>query len=176
MAISTQPKCDVYGTLTISDGTTPTALSLELGYDNGDFAVSGLADVLNEVTPVQRRGRHVGVIHGARTYPQLSFTGILMSLQHASAPGSFEEFLAGLNAYSARVGKGPTGSPTLLDLEWKVEGTTFGDENDISVIFRDVYWTWDLSEGQPSTFSYTGTVYGAVEGDLAAAGVTVAPA
>lgn len=172
MAISTQPKCDVYGLLTVIDGTTPTALELPLGFDNGDFAVSGLSQTLNEAIVVERRGQFVGLQHGARTYPQISFTGILMSLEHAAAPGAFEEFLMKLNAYSASVGTLGTGRPRTVDLKWEVEGTLFGDENDIACLFNDVYFTFDMQEGRPTTFSYTGTVYGAISGPLAAAGIS----
>lgn len=173
MAVSTQPKSDVYGKLTIIDGSD-IPLELVLAYDLGDFSISDLRAVLNEVVAVQRRGQHVGVVHGARVYPTISFSSILMSLTHAATPGSVEEMILKRGAYAASKGQGAVGTPRLLGLKWTVEGSLFGDEGDIEVFMSGVDLVLSLSEGQPTTVSISGTIYGAVTGDLAAAGIVAA--
>ena len=176
MAVSTKPKGNTSGTLKYVDGTAMTPVELTSSFERGDFKVTGLqaGGDLNEVTPVQRRGVFVGLIKGARTFPQLSWSCWVTQFTEASGTGTDADFLLQQGAYSGNVSTSGTGCPYTIDIDYTVEGTDFGDSADHNVVFADFHAdTVDYEEGADGNFlAVSGTVYGAITGDLAAAGLT----
>jgi hypothetical protein len=49
-----------------------------------------------------------------------------------------------------------------LDVLWTIEGTDAGDASDHTVSLSDCHLKIDAKEGDPNSFSITGTVYGAI--------------
>jgi hypothetical protein len=54
-----------------------------------------------------------------------------------------------------------------LDVVITVEGTNFGDSADATFTMEDCHLQVSWSDGDPATFSISGTCYGAITGDLA---------
>lgn len=163
MAVSSYAKTNTMGAIGLADGTgTPVTLSLP--YDRGDFSLSGLSHVLNEPVAIERRGKFVSLAHGARRYPQVSFSCIVTSLTQSTGTGTAADFLLQREAYSANVSTLGTGHPYTVDVTLTIEGTDFGDSADEVITCTDVYITdCSFAEGEPNTLTFTGTVYGTVK-------------
>ena len=94
-----------------------------------------------------------------------------MALTSAAAPGTALEFLTQQGAYSANVSTLGAGRPYAVHVTLDIEGTDFGDAADISITANDCHVSdIGLSEGQPSTLSFSAEVLGAISGDVAASG------
>lgn len=170
MAVSDFAKLDTHGTIKLIDGTPITPVELTLSYDMGDLSLSGFSKVLNELVKVERRGKFVSAGYGNRKYPQLTFTNLLMALTSAAAPGTAREFLEQQGAYSANISTLGAGKPYTVHVEVTIEGSDFGDSADHVFQADDCHLSdVGLSEGQPSTLSFSLEVLGAISGDIAAA-------
>jgi hypothetical protein len=49
-----------------------------------------------------------------------------------------------------------------LKITLTIEGTNFGDTSDHVIVMNNCHCTIDFSEGDPNTYSISGTVYGAI--------------
>ena len=152
------------GTITFKDGTG-TPLTLTLSLDEGNFSVSGLADRLREVAAYETRGALRGLSLTTRTYPSISFSSLISEWTDATT-GTLMDLILGTtgSAFAARIGTlGATHPVVTLDCTFAF--TSFdGTSHDLT--FHDVYVTADASEGDPNTLSFSGTVYGEIDGDL----------
>ena len=169
MAVSLKHKNNTNASITLVAGATSLLLTL----DRGDFSLSGLGHNLNEVIPVERRGKRVGLVTGARRYPTFSFTSWVTQFAAAADPGDLLDFALQKDAYSALVSTLGAGCPFTSDLTYGLEGTDFGDAADHSFTLHDCYYVLDLAEGADGiTASVSGTVYGEITGDIALAQVS----
>ena len=169
MAVSSIVKTSIDGSLTLSDGTgTPVTLSVT--FDLGDLTISGLSQRLNEVAAIQSRGKLRSIRHAARTFPSLSFSAYVSSYAgETSVPGSLSEFITGTGLYSANTSTS-AGDVYTVDVTFDIEGTDLSDGVDGQIVCSDVHFTFDLAESMDgNTISLSGTVYGAVSGDVSAA-------
>jgi hypothetical protein len=169
VAVSQYVKNNTSGLITLLVGAT----TLDLAYDQGNFQLTGIAAVLNERLPVERRGRFVNLVHGNRTYPQLTFNCWLTQFAEASAPGDAIDWILHKDAYSAITPTWGAGLPWASDLRYTMEGTDFGDASDHTFTCHDVDYSADISEGADGVqLSITGTVYGEIDGDIDVAGLS----
>ena len=152
-----------HGTLVISDGTTPTAISLTLDCDNGDLSITGLAETQNEVAAYECRGDLISIAHTNRTYPTFTLTAKMAEFTLASG-GTVADALLKISggAFAAAVSTSANTDVYTVDLLLTVEGTDFGDASDHTATITDAHCTVDFSEGDPNQFSISGTVYGSV--------------
>lgn len=107
---------------------------LELPYDLGDVSVSDVSKVLNEIIPMQRRGKHVSDAYGARIYPKIGFTSYFMG---GVAVDVLQDFLFRQGTYSTLVGVNGSGRPFSIDIGIRIEGTNGGDSVDWESWFAD---------------------------------------
>jgi hypothetical protein len=167
-------KTNVSGSFTLSDGTSPAAVTLVASFDRGDFALSGFKQILNEDVAVERRGKFVSVAHGNRMYPSVTFSFWVDGFASSgSAPGTEIEFLMKDGAYASNASTLGTGAdvPYAIDIIYTLEGTDFGDSADHTFTLSDVQIT-DVSyteAAEGNSVTVTGTVRGAITGDIAAA-------
>lgn len=169
MAISDYVKTAVHGSFTLADGTG-TPVTLTAAYDLGDVAISGLSGPkLNEVMTFERRGKIISSAHGARRYPQITFSGYLTG-EGASAPGSIQAFLMKATPYTANISTLGAGRVHAVKFTLNVEGTDFGDAADWSVVCNHcVPVETAFSEAMDGNkFSFTLQVLGSITGSLAA--------
>lgn len=168
MPSSTVPKnlCD--GSITLRDGTG-SPITVTVKFDNADFSVEGLAEDLRETVAYQSRGALNGIRHTTRTFPTFSFSCQMSEFSSASA-NSVSDAILRNGAFAAAVSTAPGGANAdvyTLDVVITEEGTNFGDSADHTFTMEDCRLTLNYSEGDPNTFSISGTCYGAVSGDLA---------
>jgi hypothetical protein len=152
------------GTLVISDGTTPTPLSLTVQYEAGDFSISALNEGYVETTVYTDRGEFGSLRKTNRTFPTGSFTAHFTDLQDAS-----NATLYGLATWTGFFAAGVSSLGTASDaktyktLVWTCEGTNFGDASDHVLTLADVRITSvDIAEGDPNSYTVNFTVFGAI--------------
>ena len=142
------------GTLTLIDGTgTPVELILLL--DQGDLSYSGLIAGYRSQTRYQRRGAHVCVQKGERTYVTGSFSSYL-SMWNEASTGQVAAFVTQMGKYSGNVSTQGAGSglPYTIDIKLDIEGTDLGDLADLTMTFADCSVTMGFTEGDPDNLSF----------------------
>jgi hypothetical protein len=163
------------GSLVLTDGTTPAALSHTCDMDLGTVQLSGVVPGLRETSDYERKGRYVSSAYTTRKYPSLSVTFQMATFTDTSA-GTISDFILGTagTPFAARVSTiAPSGAtagkvPLACDAAFAIEGTDFGEASDISLTVAD--WRieeWGFSEGDPNEITLSGPVLGAIGGDLA---------
>lgn len=161
MAISSVVKNFRDGTILLEDGTgTPIAVTVQ--YEAGDFSISGLSESNTEVTTYLDRGELGSVRKTTRSFPSVSFSAHFTDLSDATNKTLFDA-VNKTGAFASAVSTLGTSSDVYtLKATWTCEGTNFGDSADHVLICNSVHFTIDLAEGDPTSFTLNGTVYGAI--------------
>ena len=97
MAYSTAPKVRRDGKITLKDGTTPTPVSLEVAYEEGNFSFD---QTKSDRIVIRDRGTIVSVRKGDDQPITGSFTIYMRQFTSASA-GSVLDFINKTNSYSS---------------------------------------------------------------------------
>lgn len=166
MASSTVIKnlCD--GTITLKDGTG-TPIDVVIRFDNADFSIDRIQEDLREVVAYQHRGVLSSVRHTTRFFPTFSFSCAMSEFTSASDNNAADAILKN-GAFASGVSTlGSSADVYTLDVVITVEGTNYGDSGDHTFTLEDAHCQIGWSDGDPATFSISGTVYGAITGDLA---------
>lgn len=167
MALSNIIKNMRDGTLIIADGTSGTPLQINVSFDNGDFSISGLKAKLAETTAYETRGQLRSLRHTTRVYPTGSFSCMMAEFSEATT-GTVADAILKNGAFAAAVStKGPDADVYCVSLSFIVDGTSHG-ESDSTMTLNDCECSIDFSEGDPSSFTISYTVYGSITGGLAA--------
>jgi len=152
------------GTLLIEDGTAPTALDLTVQYEAGDFSISGLSQGLKDVATYLDRGDLFSVRHTNQTFPSLSFSAHLTDISDTG--GGASETLPDIimrttgSPFAAAVSTlGANADVYTLSLKWTIAEPGGGTH---TVTCDDVHCSIDMSEGDPNSFSVSGTVFGSI--------------
>jgi hypothetical protein len=161
MAVSSVVKNFRDGTILIEDGTgTPLAVTVQ--FEAGDFSISGLNQGNIEATTYLDRGDLGSVRKTSRTFPTFSFSAHMTDLSDATDKLLYDA-VNKTGAFASAVSTGGTASDVyMLKVTFTVEGTNFGDSADHVMILNNCHLSLDLSEGDPNSFSISGTVYGAI--------------
>ena len=149
-------RCD--GTVVISDGTSPTPLSLTVTLEPGDFSCQPLRKVYTDLMDrCQLVGsRATGVEPGS-----LSFSVHHTAFTDGSA-GTLIDLIEGSGSFSARVSTDAGEfEGNVLQVAYTAEGTDHGDSADHVITFPKVRLFWDFAEGEPNTVNITGTILAA---------------
>lgn len=149
------------GVLTLSDGTTPTPLTLTVQFESGDFSITGLNQGNTEATTYLDRGVLGSVRLTNQTFPQLSFSANATDISDATNRTLWD---AVNKSGSFATAVSTIGSSDVYGLTVKlvIEGTNFGDPSDHEIQCVGVHLSIDFAEGDPDSFSLTGTIYGAI--------------
>ena len=160
MALNTMVNNFTDGTFVMKDAAG-TPISATVQYHNGDLSISGLAQQLNEVAAYEARGILTSVRHTTRTYPTVSFTAQMTGFTNATAGLGLDAVMKA-GAFSSGVSTlGAAADVWATTMVWTVEGTDFGGA-DSTCTCTNVHWTADVSESDPNSISFSGTVYGTV--------------
>lgn len=163
MAISTTIKNFRDGSLTLSDSTSGTPLSVTIQFESGDFAISGVNQGNTEATTYLDRGELASVRLTNRTFPTVSWTCHMSDLSDATTKLVWDA-VNKTGAFAAGVSTLGTGSDVwTLKAVLTIEGTNFGDSADHVLTMNDVHLAVDFSEGDPNSFSFSGTMYGTLQ-------------
>ena len=167
MALSTVVKNMRDGSLTMSDGTGGTPISITVQFDQGDFSITGLKAKLAETTAYETRGLLRSVRHTTRVYPTGSFSCMMADFSEATT-GTVADAILKNGAFASAVSSdGSTADVYKLDLAFTCAGIVHGDAADHSFTLSNCECSIDFSEGDPNSFSISFTVYGAITGGLA---------
>jgi hypothetical protein len=159
MAASTVIKHLYDGSITLEDGTTPTAVSLSIPFTVGDLSLDGLMESQRAAQAYQTRGTLHSVRLAAREFPSVTFSAQLADLSDGT-DGTLVDFALKQASYSGNVTT-LTGSDVYA-VKLTVEGTDLGDSADHTIEMDDVHVTVAIAEGEPDTVTISGTVYGAI--------------
>jgi hypothetical protein len=161
MAISSVVKNFRDGTLTFEDGTG-SPITLIVQYEEGNFSLSGLQEGLTEINTYLDRGVLGSVRKTNASFPTFSFNAYLTDISDGTDT-TLPDLVMKTGAYASAVSTlGANADVMTYKLTWVVEGTNFGDSADHTVILDDCHIMIDMSEGDPDTFSVSGTVFGTV--------------
>ena len=162
MAYSTVPKTKRDGKIELKDGTTPTAVVLEIAYEDGNFSFSQPQQFSELV--VMDRGNFATIRKQDEQTITGSFSFHFRQFTDAVNLGSVRDFINKSGAYNANISTSATGVPYVefhtIDLVYTAEGTDFGDDQDTSVTLSKCVCSLDFAEGDPSAFTLNFTCYG----------------
>lgn len=156
------------GSITLQDGTG-SPLEVVVDFDQGDLSLSGMKAALKDTAAYQTRGTLRSVRHTSRTFPTISFSAMMSEFTDASGGTAIDMIMGKTGTpFAARVSTlGANADVMAFKVKIQIEGTDNGDSQDHEIQFDDVELSFDWSEGDPSTFSFSGTVWGAITGDIA---------
>ena len=162
MAISAIAKAFPDGTILLKDGTG-TPISVTVQFEDGDFKVSGLQQGELSISKYEDRGVFYSARKTKQVYPQVSFTAHFTDLSDGTNK-TLPDAVLKQGAFSGGVSTLVTtaGDVWCLDTVFTVTGTALGDSADHVCTLTKVHWSIDISEGDPSKFSMTGEVLGAI--------------
>ena len=85
MALTTVVKTTADGSVSLTDGTPTTPLTLGVRFSNGDINIGGLTNSLRDVTTIVARQKTIGLRKGAPVYPTIAFSLYLTDLGEATS-------------------------------------------------------------------------------------------
>lgn len=162
MAASTVIKHFTDGSVTLTDGTSPTAVSLVIPFSVGDVSYSGRQETQNDVVAYQTRGTLHSVRHAARSFVTGSLSFMVADFSDATDQTALD-FLLKQGSYNGNTST-LSNSPEVyaVDILLTVEGTDHGDSADHTVTLTDCVCTLDFAEGEPDTVTVSFTCYGTI--------------
>lgn len=164
MAASTIIKQDTDGTITLLDGTG-SPITHAVPFTQGDLSIEGLGPALREVVRHETRGTLHSVRYGARTYPTISFSAMVADYSDGTDQTAVD-FILKNGSYSSNVSTLGSGAEVYtFSVQLDIEGTDHGDAADHQIVALNVDGTLSVTEGQPNTISFSGTVNGAIGSD-----------
>jgi hypothetical protein len=128
----------------------------------GDLSIDGLSATQNEVTAYETRGTLNSVRHTSRTYPSVSFSAQLADYSDGTDVLLTDLMLKQGSQSSAVSTLGTNAEVYTVKITLTVEGTDHGDAADHTIVMDDVHVTAAMSEGDPNTVTFSGTIYGTV--------------
>ena len=148
-------------TINIKDGTgTPIEMTVSL--ENGDFSLSGLMSGQKETSVYMDRGAFASIRHTNQTFPTISLSAHMAYLTD-NTNGSLLDVVRKTGEFSSAVSTlGANADVMAYLVELVIEGTDHGDSADHTITLDDVVMSVDFSEGDPNSFSLSGTVYGSI--------------
>ena len=149
------------GVLTLSDGTTPTPLTLTVQYEAGDFSITGLSQGNTEATTYLDRGVLGSVRLTNQTFPQLSFTAHMTDISDATNKTLWDA-VNKTGSFATAVSTIGSSDVYGLTVKLVVEGTNFGDPSDHEIQCVGVHLSIDFAEGDPNSFTLNGTCFGSI--------------
>lgn len=166
MAYSSVVKTRRDAKITLKDGTGPTAVSLEIEYEEGALSLDGIGKAISAQTVIRDRGV-VRVVRKGDEEPSAtgSFTAFFRQFTDASEAGSLLDFVNKTGVYSTNISTGTSGTPYVeeycIDLVYEVEGTDLGDDADHSVTLSKCVCQVSFAEADAgSSFTINFTCYG----------------
>ena len=144
------------GTITIKDNGANTMV---VTFDVGDFTFT---EPKADRVVIRTRGAITGLRKGDDAVGSCGFSVHFSEFTNAAAT-TLMDFCYQRNAASAYASTGGTGfEQFLVTVEYKCDKTALGDASGAQAILDKVLLTCDFSEGDSSTLSVTGEVYGSI--------------
>jgi len=166
MAESVIPKVIKDGTITLLDGTTPTALEYEIQCEDGTFAIDPGTP---ETVDVYDRDSLCSSRLGRDAIGTLSFSAHMREFAN-DTDGTLLDFIEGTGGKYGSGGSTPalnsdtTGAMegNIRHVKYLAEGTDHGDAHDHQILATKVRLSWSFSEGNPDIINVTGQILGTI--------------
>lgn len=163
MAYSTAPKVRRDGKITLKDGTSPTPVSLEVAYEEGNFSFE---QTKADRTIIRDRGT-IGSVRKGDDQPLTGSFTIYMRQFTSATAGSVLDFINKSNVYSSNNSVSSTVSTDeyAINIVFEVDGDAVGDDDgDTTATFDTCICTASFAEGDPNTITvsfecFNGVVY-----------------
>lgn len=158
MAESTVVKIPKDGTITITDGTTPTAKSYTVAYEDGNFSSS---QPKRERLVIRDRGTIVNVRETNEQTGTISFS-VHMRNFTSENDATLVDVVEFTESWVDAVSTGGVG----FEGEWVAcafsanAGTGAGEDQAHGLTFPKVIFDWEFSEGDPNVINFTGMTVG----------------
>ena len=150
------------GTLLIGDGTTPTPIDITIQYEAGDFSIDGLNEGLVETTAYLDRGVFATLRKTNASFPTFTFSAHFTDLSDSTSKTIYD-VVRKTGAFASAVSTlGANADAMTYKVTFTIEGTNFGDSADHVLVLNDCRLSVSIAEGDPTSFSVSGTVYGAI--------------
>ena len=161
MSTSSLVKTKRDGTITIIDGTTPTASEYVVSFETGDFSYS---EEKADRTVIRDRGAIVGLRKGDDPVLSLSFSAHLRELTNTSA-NALIDFLYDRGYAASTTNVLTTGTAGfeqyLVNIKFTVDANYVDTGEAVqSITFAKCLCTYSVSEGDPDTLEVSAECYG----------------
>ena len=150
--------------ITLSDGTTPSPVTLALTMETASLSIDGLQQggILQETTPIMRRGR----LHALKRGDRVTVTGTLTGRISGIQKNELHNYVLKREAYATNVTTLGAGQKVytidiIVVVNEKVYDNTADDQE---ITLNDVHGTLAFAEEEAGVMSvtYSFTVYGEV--------------
>lgn len=163
MAASSLVKTKRDGTITIIDGTSPTANEFTVSFETGDFSYS---EEKADRTVIRDRGAIVGLRQGDDPVISLSFSVHLRDLTNTTADVLLD-FLYNRGYASSTTNVESTGGTGfeqyLVDIKFTIDANSVDSGEAVQTItFAKCLCVYSLTEGDPDQLEISAEVYGGV--------------
>lgn len=145
-------------TLKLIDGTPTTPLELALALEGGDLSITGLKPGLKDTKVYAVRGKLRAVRKGVPQQPAMSLSVQVDRLTKATG-GRILDWLAKRGPFEDRVTTLVIGDEDTCHVEYVLLGTESGGVDE-TILLKNVNISADFTEGEPTAFRLTGTIYG----------------
>ena len=151
------------GTIKIQDNTD-TPVDITVAYEEGNFSISGLSQDLTEVAAYMDRGSLASLRKTNQVFPTFSFSAYMTHFTSGGSGAiSILEFIKQVGGgASLTSGSASKGDAMTFKITFAVEGSDFSDSSDHNIVLTENLISVDFSEGDPNTFSVSGTTYGTI--------------
>lgn len=152
------------GTIQLDDGTTPTPLTLTVAFESGDFSIDNITQGASyDVNAYLDRGEFGSLRRTSKTFPSFTFSAYFTDLADASYATLYSMITKTGYASSATSTLGASADVYTLKVTFTIEGSNFGaSETDHVLVLNDCRLTLAIAEGDPTSYSISGTVYGTI--------------
>lgn len=161
MAISARPKNFRHGTIKLSDGTG-TPLEVTVAYESGDLSLDGFNEGQKDIVVYLDRGALLDIQYTNQKFPTFTFSAHFTDLSDATDKLLFN-ICTKTGAFASAVSTRGANHVYTVDVLWTVDGTSLGDSANHTLELADCRVdNVQIAEGDPNTFTISGTCYGAV--------------
>ena len=162
MALTTVVKTTADGSVSLTDGTPTTPLTLGVRFSNGDINIGGLTNSLRDVTTIVARQKTIGLRKGAPVYPTIAFSLYLTDLGEATS-GTVMNWEGKTAPYAARVKTHSIGDLDTYHIKLTIESTDHSGAADETINCKDCHGTWTFTEEDSGNkLAFSGVIYGDV--------------
>ena len=163
MAYSTAPKVRRDGKITLKDGTSPTPISLEVAYEEGNFSFD---QTKSDRIVIRDRGS-IGSVRRGDAQPITGSVTIHMRQFTSASAGSVLDFINKTGSYSANLSSDSSVATDeySINIVFEVDGDAVGDDDgDTTATFDTCICTASFAEGDPNQITinfecYNGVTY-----------------
>lgn len=158
--LAKNPVVPTDGKITLTDGTSGTAKTYEVIYEDGDFSVTGVSKDQNAVVVFKDRGRNYAARETEDQDLEFTFSAHAVGWADGTEAGLLDVVTrTGAWAAAASILPIAYGDAYMLQLAFLEERSSLGATADCSLTLKYCKLQADFAEGIPGKFTIKGTAY-----------------